>query len=81
MEFTMLLRYVRIMKLMLVIFILYVQCSRERIQLRVISKKTVFYWITRPPRWPSSKVFTSRAEGPGFESRLRRYFSGVKSYQ
>ena len=42
MEFTMLLRYVRIMKLMLIIFILYGQCSRERIQLKVISKKTVF---------------------------------------
>ena len=29
-----------------------------------------------PPRWPSGKASASRAEGPGFESRLRRDFSG-----
>ena len=34
-----------------------------------------------PPRWPSGKVSTSRAEDPGFESRLRRDFFGVESYQ
>ena len=34
-----------------------------------------------PPRWPSGKVSTSRAEDPGFESRLCRDFSGVESYQ
>ena len=28
----------------------------------------------RPPRWPSGKASASRAEGPGFESRLRRVF-------
>ena len=28
----------------------------------------------RPPRWPSSRASASRAEGPGFESRLRRDF-------
>ena len=33
-----------------------------------------------PPRWPSGKAFASRAEGPGFESRLRRDFFGVESY-
>ena len=27
------------------------------------------------------KASTSRAEGPGFESRLRRDFFGVESYQ
>ena len=27
-----------------------------------------------PPRWPSGKASASRAEGPGFESRLRRDF-------
>ena len=27
------------------------------------------------------KASASRAEGPGFESRLRRDFFGVKSYQ
>ena len=27
------------------------------------------------------KAFTSRAEGPGFESRLRWDFFGVESYQ
>ena len=30
---------------------------------------------------PSGKVSASRAEGPGFESRLRRDFFGVESYQ
>ena len=35
----------------------------------------------RPPRWPSGKVSASRAEDPGFESRLRRDFFGVESYQ
>ena len=33
-----------------------------------------------PHRWPSGKVSASRAEGPGFESRLRRDFFGVESY-
>ena len=36
---------------------------------------------TGPPRWPSGKASTSRAEGPGFESRLSREFFGVESYQ
>ena len=30
----------------------------------------------RPARWPSGKAYASRAEDPGFESRLRRDFSG-----
>ena len=30
---------------------------------------------------PVVKVSASRAEDPGFESRLRRDFSGVESYQ
>ena len=34
-----------------------------------------------PPPWPSGKASVSRAEGPGFESRLRREFFGVESYQ
>ena len=34
-----------------------------------------------PPRWSSGKASASRAEGPGFESRLRRDFFGVESYQ
>ena len=34
-----------------------------------------------PPRWPNGKASASRAEGPGFESRLRRDFFGVESYQ
>ena len=34
-----------------------------------------------PPRWPSGKVSASRAEDPGFESRLHRDFLGVESYQ
>ena len=29
-----------------------------------------------PPRWPSGKASASRAQGPGFESRLRQDFSG-----
>ena len=31
--------------------------------------------VQRPPRWPSGKASGSRAEDPGFESRLRRDFS------
>ena len=38
----------------------------------------VFVW---PPHWPSDKVSASRAEDPGFESRLRWDFLGVESYQ
>ena len=34
-----------------------------------------------PPRWPSGKASASRAEDPGFESRLRWDFFGVESYQ
>ena len=31
----------------------------------------------KPPRWPSGKVSASRAEDPGFESRLQRdFFTG-----
>ena len=37
--------------------------------------------VTGPPRWPSGKASASRAEDPGFESRLRRKFFGVESYQ
>ena len=34
-----------------------------------------------PSRWPSGKASASRAEDPGFESRLRRDFFGVELYQ
>ena len=34
-----------------------------------------------PPRWPSGKASASRAEDPGFESRLRRDFFEVESHQ
>ena len=34
-----------------------------------------------PPRLPSGRAFVSRAEDPRFESRLRRDFFGVESYQ
>ena len=36
-------------------------------------------WL--PPRWPSGKASASRAEDPGFQSRLRRDFFRVESYQ
>ena len=48
---------------------------RHRHKLQTISLKG------RPPRWPSGKASASRAEGPGFECRLRRDFFGVESYQ
>ena len=35
----------------------------------------------KPPRWPSGKASALTAEDPGFESRLRRDFFGVESYQ
>ena len=34
-----------------------------------------------PPRWPSGKASASRAEDPGFESRLHWDFFRVESYQ
>ena len=42
-----------------------------------------YLWVLflSPPRWPSGKASASRAEDPGFESRLRRDFFGVESYQ
>ena len=40
-----------------------------------------FFCCLWPPRWPNGKAFASRAEDPGFESRLRRDFFGVESYQ
>ena len=36
--------------------------------------------LERPSRWPSGKASASRAEDPGFESRLRQDFFGVESY-
>ena len=39
------------------------------------------YYKDTPPRWPSGKASASKAEDPGFESRLRRDFFGVESYQ
>ena len=48
-------------------------------------KKRLFPWPcadqSLPPCWPSGKASASRAEGPGFESRLWRDFFGVESYQ
>ena len=46
-----------------------------------LNKELTGSLIARPPRWPSGKASASRAEGPGFESRLRRDFFGVESYQ
>ena len=42
---------------------------------------TIIFISIRPPRWPSGKASASRAEDPEFESRLRRDFFGVESYQ
>ena len=39
------------------------------------------YSTKRPPRWPSGKASALRAKDHGFESRLRRDFFGVESYQ
>ena len=44
------------------------------------NRESYFVWV-RPPRWPSGKASASIAEDPGFESRLRRDFFGVESYQ
>ena len=52
-----------------------------------LPEKLVLQWLpchvpgVRPPCWPSGKASTSRAEGPRIESRLRRDFFGVESYQ
>ena len=42
---------------------------------------SAFFLHLPPPRWPSGKASASNAEDPGFESRLRRDFFGVESYQ
>ena len=50
----------------------------------IISSVLAFHSMTfhsGPPRWPSGKASALRAEDPGFESRLRRDFFGVESYQ
>ena len=44
-----------------------------------INLKEILYvatacWFVEAPRWPSGKASASRAEDPGFESRLRRDF-------
>ena len=44
--------------------------------MRTSTGSLYFSILIRPPRWPSVKAFTSGAEDPGFESRLRRDFSG-----
>ena len=63
--------------------------GRSPLKLKTFSKskiwKTSFPGILscfkQPPRWSSGKASASRAEDPGFESRLRRDFFGVESYQ
>ena len=47
----------------------------------VICCVKLFLRTPPPPRWPSGKASASRAEDPGFESRMRRDFFGVESYQ
>ena len=47
----------------------------------VASHFVISFRVRWPPRWPSGKASASRAEDPGFESRLRRDFFGVESYQ
>ena len=48
--------------------------------INIITTIIFFLWY-QPPRWPSGKASASRAEDPGFESRLRRDVFGVESYQ
>ena len=45
---------------------------------RYTSPKFHWSWL---PRWLSGKASGSRAEDPGFESRLHQDFFGVESYQ
>ena len=42
----------------------------------VLSLTVLFIHGSRPPQETASMASASRAEGPGFESRLRRDFSG-----
>ena len=53
----------------------------EEVKVKEGGLAVCFFASQQPPRWPSGKASTSRAEGPGFESRLRRDFFGVESYQ
>ena len=41
-----------------------------------VSSFTIIFLLCRLPCWPSGKASVSRAEDPGFESRLHRDFLG-----
>ena len=48
-----------------------------QIKLSISASHSILIPGQPPPRWPSGKASASRAEDPGFESRLRRdFFSG-----
>ena len=49
--------------------------------INVVVQKWYFLTEMQPPRWPSGKASASKAEDLKFESRLRRDFFGVESYQ
>ena len=50
-------------------------------QQNLVSQSRHLVLVCVPPRWPSGKASASRAEDPGFKSRLRRDFFRVESYQ
>ena len=52
-------------------------CCKELVPLLNMCRETA----PRPASWPSGKASASRAEDPGFKSRLRQDFLGVESYQ
>ena len=53
---------------------MYISFARRMTWTKNVEK--CFFHDRGPPRWPSGKASASRAEDPGFESRLRRDFSG-----
>ena len=59
----------------------YVMNLKSKFKPEMTSPGSFDLYGQRLPRWPSGKASASREEDPGFESRLRRDFFGVESYQ
>ena len=63
------------------ILLLHTELDFNKALFRFKAKRSRAPCYNTPPRWPSGKATASRAEDPGLESRLRRDFFGVESYQ
>ena len=55
---------------------MWISISHSELFTAVLSCRQMSVSSERPPRWPSGKASTSRAEDPGFESACAGIFSG-----